>query len=54
MKLTKLPKYYDNDQEAKEVVSNLLYLLERSGIDFTDDARRAMLDEIRLIQAICI
>jgi len=49
-----LPKYYDSAQEAKEVASNLLYLLERSGIPLTDDVREMMLDEIRLIQAFCL
>jgi len=54
MKSTSLPKYYDSAQEAKEVASNLLYLLERSGIPFADDVREIMLDEIRLILAVCL
>ena len=54
MNCTSLPKYYDGAQEAKEVASNLLYLLERSGIPLADDVRKMMLDEIRLIQAVCL
>ena len=54
MNSTSLPKYYDSAQEAKEVASNLLYLLERSGIPLADDVREKMLGEIRLIQEVCL
>jgi hypothetical protein len=53
MSTSQLPGYYDSVEEAKQVASNLLYLLERSGIEFSEDARDKILREVRLINAIC-
>jgi hypothetical protein len=54
MTTKQLPDYYDSIEEARQVASNLLYLLERSNIAFSEETRECMLREIRLINSICL
>jgi hypothetical protein len=53
MPINQLPNYCDSIEEAKEVAENLLYLLERSSVEISEDARSNILAEIQLICSVC-